>query len=135
MAESMNRSSWQRRRVKAGYAVLLFLLMVSFAAVLQGQEGASPAAEHLTIAARYRKEAAETWEVIKRHQIATDVYRRGTESPYTVMNPQGRKRMVQHCERLIGYYTDAAKELDAMAAEHEALAQQLRSPGHSEEQQ
>ena len=42
--------------------------------------------------------------------------------------------MVQHCEQVIAYYTEAAKELDAMTTEHEALAKQLRSPEHSEEQ-
>lgn len=124
MTESKKRRSWQRRTGRAGCAVLLFLLVGGFAAVLQGQEGASPAAEHRAISTRYRKEAAETREAIKRHQIATDVYRRGTEPPYTVMNPQGRKRMVQHCERLIGYYAEAPKELDVMATEHEAIAKQ-----------
>lgn len=67
---AMNRSSWQRRRATAGYAVLLFLLMVSFAAMLQGQEDASPGKDHLAIAARYRQEAAETQEAIKRHQLS-----------------------------------------------------------------
>ena len=37
--------------------------------------------------------------------------------------------MVKHCERLIEYYTKAAQDLEAMAAEHEALAKQLKSGG------
>ena len=130
MMENTKLSGWLQ--ITSG-AVVLVLLLGGFAAVLQGQEDASLAGEHLAITARYRKEAAETRDVIKRHQLAADVYRRGTEPPYTVMNPQGRKQMVQHCERVIAYYTKAAHELDAMAAEHEALATQLRSPGHVEE--
>lgn len=132
MTENKKFSGWPQI---SSSAVVLFLLWSGFAPILQGQESTLPAEDHLAVAARYRKEAAETREAIKRHQMATDVYRRGTESPYTVMNPQGRKRMVQHCERLIAYYTKAAEELDTMAAEHEALAKQLRSPGRLEEQQ
>lgn len=123
---AMNGGRWQRRRAKAGYAVLLFLLMVSFAAMLQGQENASPGEDHVAIAARYRQEAAETRETSKRHQLSRDVYRRGLESPYTVMNPQGRERMVQHCDRLIEHYTKAVQELEAMAEEHAVLAKQLQ---------
>lgn len=131
MTENKKFSGWPQL---SSCAVVLFLLWSGFAPILQGQESTLPAEDHLAIAARYRQEAAETREAIKRHQIALEVYRRGTEKPYTAMNPQGRKRMVEHCERLVAYYTDAAKELDAMAAEHEALAKQLRSPGHAEEQ-
>jgi hypothetical protein len=67
---AMNRSRWQRRRATSGYAVLLFLLMVSFAAMSQGQEDASPGEDHLAISTRYRQKAAETQETIKRHQLS-----------------------------------------------------------------
>lgn len=100
MTENKKLRSWLQI---TSSAVALVLLLGGFAAVLQGQEDASLAEEHLAITVRYRKEAAETRDAIKRHQLTTDVYRRGTEPPYTVMNPQGRKRMVQHCERLIAY--------------------------------
>ena len=63
-------------------------------------------------------------ETIKRHQLSREVYRQGTLPPYTVMNPQARERMVQHCERLIAYYMEAAKELESMAEVHEALAKE-----------
>ena len=90
---------------------------------------------HQAIAAEYRNEAVEMREAIKRHQIAADIYRKGSEQAYGAgWNPQGRKQMVQHCERLIAYYTEAAKELEAMAAEHEALAKQVQG-GRSEERQ
>lgn len=120
-----------RQMLVSGTASLVALLLFwsGFAPVLHGQEPVPPAEDHLTIAARYRQEATETREAIKRHQLALEVYRRGTEKPYTAMNPQGRKRMVQHCERVIAYDTKTAKELEALAAEHEALAQQPTNPG------
>ncbi len=133
MTENKKFSGWPQI---ASSAVVLFLLWSGFAPALRGQESTLPAAGHMAIAARYRQEATETRESIKRHQIAADIYRKGSEEPNTAgFNPQGRKQMVQHCERVIRYYTEAAKELDAMAAEHEALAKQPRNPGHSEEQQ
>jgi hypothetical protein len=89
--------------------------------------------DHLAITVRYRKEAAEAREAIKRHQIALEVYRQGTEKPCTTMNLQGREQMVRHCERVIAYYTETAKELDVMAAEHEAVAKQLTGSGHAAE--
>lgn len=130
MTKSKKRNGWQRIAGSAVCAMILLLVWSEFAPVLRGQESTRPTEDHLAIAARYRKEAEETREAIKRHQISIEVYRRGTEKPYTVMNPQGRKQMVQHCERVIAYYTEAAKELDAMAAEHEALAKQPQSPEH-----
>lgn len=135
MAKSKKHGGWQKIAGSAVCAAVLFLLWAGVASVLRGQESTLPAAGHMAIAARYRQEATETRESIKRHQIAADIYRKGSEEPNTAgFNPQGRKQMVQHCERVIAYYTEAAKELDAMAAEHEAVAKQLRSPGHSEEQ-
>jgi hypothetical protein len=131
MTENKKFSSWPQI---SSSAVILFFLWSGFAPILQGQESTLPAEDHLAIAARYRNEATETREAIKRHQLAADVYRRGTEKPYTVMNPQGRKQMVQHCERVIAYYTKTAEELEAMAAEHEALAKQVQS-GRTEERQ
>jgi hypothetical protein len=104
-------------------AMILFLLWGSFAPALQGQEGARPTEDHLAIAARYRKEAEETREAIKRHQLMIDIYRKGP----MVANPQGRQRMVEHCERVVQYFTNAAKELEAMAEEHEAMAREPRS--------
>ncbi len=129
MAKSKKHGGWQKIAGSAVCAVVLFLLWAGVAPVLHGQESARPTEDHLAIAARYRQEATETREVLKRHQIAADIYRKGSEEPNTAgFNPQGRKRMVQHCERVIAYYTEAAKELDAMAAEHEALAKQPKSP-------
>jgi hypothetical protein len=116
-------------------AVLLFLLWSSFAVVLHGQESASAADDHLAIAARYRQEAEEAREAIKRHQLSLDIYQKGSDDPYTGFNVQGRKRMVEHCQRLIAYYRDAARELEAMAQEHEALAQQPTAPRRTEDQQ
>jgi hypothetical protein len=116
--------------------MILFFLWHGFVPVLQGRESTSPAEEHQAIAAQYRQEAAETRKSIKRHQIAADVYRKGSEQSYGAgFNPQGRKQMVQHCERVIRYYTEVAKELDAMTAEHEAVAKQLKSSEHPEGQQ
>ena len=135
MTKSKKRSDWRMMLSGAVCAVTAFLLWSGFAPVLQGQESTPPAKGHLATAARYHQEATETREAIKRHQIAADIYRKGSEEPNTAgFNPQGRKQMVQHCERAIAYYTKAAQELEAMAAEHEAVAKQLRSPGHSEEQ-
>jgi hypothetical protein len=133
VTEKKKFSDWPQ--VSSSAAVALFLLWGAFAPVLQGQERAQPGEDHVAIAARYRQEATETREAIKRHQIAADIYRKGSEEAAAGFNPQGRKQMVQHCERVIAYYTDAAKELDAMAAEHEALTKYLRSPGHLEGQQ
>ncbi|MBI3245483.1 MAG: hypothetical protein HYZ50_03115 [Deltaproteobacteria bacterium] len=129
MTKNKQRSS--RRILASGTAslVAIFLLWSGFAPVLRGQEHVPPAEDHLTIAARYRQEAAETREALKRHQIAADIYRKGSEEAATGFNPQGRKQMVQHCERVIAHYTKTAKELDTMAAEHEALAQQPTNPG------
>lgn len=131
MAKSKKHGGWQKIAGSAVCAVVLFLLWAGVAPVLHGQESTLPAEGHMAIAARYRQEATETREVIKRHQIAADIYRKGSEEPNTAgFNPQGRKQMVQHCERVVAYYTEAAKELDAMAAEHEALAKQPKSPEH-----
>ncbi len=127
-------SGWPMITNSAACVVALLVLWAGLAPTLRGQEEASPVEEHVAIAARYQQEAAETREAIKRHQIAIDVYQRGTEQPYTVMNPQGRKQMIQHCERVIASYTEAAKELDAMAAEHAAVAKQLTGSGRAEEQ-
>lgn len=124
-----NKKFSGRPQILSSSAVVLFLLWSGFASILQGQESTLPAENHLAIAARYRKEAAETREAIKRHQIAADIYRKGSEEAAAGFNPQGRKQMVQHCERVIAYYTKTAKELDAMAAEHEALARQPMNPG------
>lgn len=125
------RNNYPSRQMLRNWAVsagALLLLWGGVVSILQGQESPSPQERHQAIAAGYQNEAAEMRAAIKRHQLSRDVYRQGTERPYTVMNPQGRKRMVQHCERLITYYADAAKELEAMAAEHEALAKQATSP-------
>lgn len=135
MTKSKKRGAWRIIVSSAVCAVTVLLCWGEFVPVLQGQESTLPAAGHMAIAARYRQEATETREVIKRHQIAADIYRRGSEDAAAGFNPQGRTQMVQHCERVITYYTEAAKELDAMAAQHEALAKQLRNPEHLEEQQ
>ncbi len=135
MTKNKERSGWQRIAGSAVDAVALFLLWSGFAPALRGQESTLPAEGHMAIAARYRQEATETREAIKRHQIAADIYRKGSEEAAAGFNPQGRKQMVQHCERVIRYYTEAAKELDAMATEHEVVAKQLRSPEHPEGQQ
>lgn len=130
MTESKKRSGWRMMLSGAVCAMTVFLFWGGFASILQGQESTLPAAGHMAIAARYRQEATETRESIKRHQIAADIYRKGSEEAAAGFNPQGRKQMVQHCERVIRYYTEAAKELDAMATEHEALARQPKSPEH-----
>ena len=131
MTQSTQRGRWQR--VGTVCVVVLVLLWGGSMSLLRGQERPQPGEAHLAITARYRKEAAEAREAIKRHQIALEVYRQGTEKPYTAMNPQGREQMVQHCERVITSYTETAKELDAMAAEHEAVAKQLTGSGHAAE--
>lgn len=134
MAKSKKHSEWGMMLSGAVCAVTVVLVWGGFAPVLHGQESPSPAERHLASASQYRNEAAETRGAIKRHQMAAAIYRKGSEQSYGAgWNPQGRKQMVQHCERVIRYYTEAAKELDAMAAAHEALAQQLRSPEHAEE--
>lgn len=116
---------WLKVSSGAVYAMIVFFVWGGFAPALRGQERTRPAEDHLAVAARYRQEAAELREAIKRHQIALDVYRKGSEEPHTAgFNPQGRKRMVQHCERVIAYYTETAKELEAMAEAHEAAAKQ-----------
>ena len=120
MTQRMQRGRWQR--VGTVGVLLLVLLGGGSLSLLRGQESPQPGEDHLAITARYRKEAAEAREAIKRHQIALEVYRQGTEKPYTAMNPRGREQMVRHCERVIASYTETAKELDAMAAEHEAVA-------------
>lgn len=129
MTKNKQRSS--RRILASGTASLVAILLLwsGFAPVLRGQEHVPPTEDHLAIAARYRQEAVETQEAIKRHQLAADIYRKGSEEAAAGFNPQGRKQMVQHCERVITYYTKTAKELDAMAAEHEALARQSTNPG------
>ena len=53
-----------------------------------------------------------------------NIYRKGIGEPYMGFNSQGRERMVQHCERVIAYYTEAIKELEVMAEAHEAMAKQ-----------
>lgn len=126
---------WRGITTRTLSPVLLLLLWSGFAAVLHGQESASAGEDHLTIAARYRQEAEEAREAIKRHQLSLDIYRKGSDDPYTGFNVQGRKRMVEHCQRLIAYYSDAARELEAMAQEHEALAQQPTAPRRTEDQQ
>ncbi len=126
MTNRKKGKGWQKLTGGVTCAVALLLVWGGFALVLYGQESPPPAEDHLAIAARYRQEAAAAREAVERHQLALAVYRQGTEKPYTVMNPQGRQQMVRHCERLIAHYTEAAKELDAMAAEHEALAEQLQ---------
>lgn len=129
MALGKNVNGWRFVTGSVVCIVALLFLWNGFVPVLQGQESTLPAAGHMAIAARYRQEATETREAIKRHQIAADIYQKGSEQSYGAgFNPQGRKQMVQHCERVIAYYTKAAEELDAMAAEHEALAKQPTSP-------
>lgn len=118
MTQSTQRGRWQRVGT-VGVLLLLFLGGGSMS-LLRGQESPQPGEDHLAITARYRKEAAEAREAIKRHQIALEVYRQGTEKLYTAMNPRGREQMVR--QRVIASYTETAKELDAMAAEHEAVA-------------
>lgn len=116
MAKSNKSSGWRRIAGSAVCAVVLFLFWSGFAPVLRGQESTLPPGGHMAIAARYHQEATETREVIKRHQIAADIYRKGSEEAAAGFNPQGRTQTVQHCERVIRYYTEAAKELDVMAA-------------------
>lgn len=134
MTESKKRDGWRMMFSGAVCAVTVFLFWGGFAPVLHGQESPLPASGHMAIAARYRQEATQMRKVIKGHQIAADIYRKGSEDAAAGFNPQGRKQMVQHCEQVIRYYSEAVKELDAMAAAHEALAKQLGNPEHSEEQ-
>jgi len=129
VTQSPQRGRWQR--VGTVGVVVLLLLWGASMSLLRGQESTQPGEDYLAIAARYRREAAEAQEAIKRHQIALEVYRQGTEKPYTAMNPQGREQMVRHCGRVIASYTETAKELEAMAAEHEAVAKQLTGSEHA----
>lgn len=131
------RENRRQQRIGSGgavCAVVLVLLWSGFAPTLRGQEIPSPGEQHRASAGQYRQEAAALREATTRHQISLDVYRKGSEEPNTAgFNPQGRKRMVEHCQRLIADYTEAAKELEAMAAEHEALAKEASvSPPESE---
>lgn len=131
------RENRRRRRIGSGCAVcavVLVLLWSEFTPTPRGQEVPSLGEQHRASAGQYRQEAAALREAITRHQISLDVYRKGSEEPNTAgFNPQGRKRMVEHCQRLIADYTEAAKELEAMAAEHEALAKEASvSPPESE---
>ncbi len=107
-----------------GVALMLCLFLGSGISKLQGQEGPQSPGEHRAMAARYRKEAEETRKAIERHQMMLEIYRK--EGP---SNPQGRRRMVEHCERVIQFYTQVLEGLEALAQEHEALAQSPASPG------
>jgi hypothetical protein len=131
VTQSTQRGRWQR--VGTVGVLLIVLLGGGSMSRLRGQESKQLGEDHLALTARYRKEAAEAREAIKRHQLALEVYRQGTEKSYTTMNPQGREQKVRHCERVIASYTETAKELDAMAAEHEVVAKQLTGSGHAAE--
>lgn len=114
--------------------MILFVLWSGCAPALRGQGSTLPTEDRLAIVAQYRQEVAEKREAIKRRQIMIDVYSKGSEEPYTGFNPQGQRQMVEHCKRVIAYYTEAVTELEAMAEAHKAIAKQPRSPGRAEEQ-
>ncbi len=127
--KSKQTSGWQRAARYAAGAMILSVFWSGCAPALRGQGSTLPTEDHLAIAAQYRQEAAEMREAIKRRQIMIDIYSRGSEGPYTVFNPQGRQQMVQHCKRVIAYYTEAA-----MAEAHETISKQPRSPMRADEQ-
>lgn len=77
--------------------------------------GAQTAADHEALAAYFRAQAAAAGEKVKLHQAMLA----SVTAKWAGKNSASWER---HCRSLIRMYTDAQKEAEGLAAEHDAMA-------------
>jgi hypothetical protein len=109
----------QSNALAALAAVLVLGLATPFPAAAEVTEAqiaaARTPADHEAIAKAYEADAATADAKAKQHEAMARTYR-STGGPKSSTNS-----MARHCERLVKYYTDAATDYRALAAEHRGM--------------
>lgn len=81
-------------------------------------EGATTPEQHQALAAFYRQKAADARAVVRDHKLMA--------ASYHTKSPEGQSGMSAHCAGLADAAQKEATEYNAMAAEHEEMANKAK---------
>jgi hypothetical protein len=78
---------------------------------------------HWAQAAKHQQKAAQLDQAIDRYELMARTYRNGSDSSTGVINPQGRRLMVQRALRVRNAFAQQKHEQERCAALHAEFAQ------------
>lgn len=88
-------------------------------AVLAADDAAAPM-DHAALAASYEKEAKDARQMAAQHQTMLNRYKNAPSIPKGSALP--KEAMVEHCQKLMDAYGQAAAQADSLAQAHKAAA-------------